>query len=394
MTPAGRPAFASADELYDVVARYAGFGNHHTGTPVDTTTTAWLTDVLRSLGASVHEDPFEFDRFVCTTELRADGQVVPALPVFYSAVGDWRTGAVAVVDVDVGVAGNPRGLDEALGRDPGAAALALALDGPDDLAVQCNRVPAMAATPGRPAVVIPGNWAERVAGAAVELAFSARLEPGRSANVVASLGDTDAPAVNVTTPLTGWTPAGGERGTGLAVALAMAADLAVDHHVTFSACSGHEIDHIGLKHYLAGCDVADQPTIHLGASVAAVEPESRGPAGLGDQRMALTSATGEVRDEIGRRASAANWTLSRADPWPGEGGTWLEAGASVLSFLGRSNLFHTTADTATATTPQAMALAADVAIETARLFLGTPVTHLQQPGETAPGRRSAAARSR
>ncbi len=370
VTRADRPAFTTADELYEVVARYAGFGNHHTGTPVDTSTAAWLTDILRSLGASVRDDPFEFDRFVCTTELRSDGQVVPALPVFYSAVGDWRTEDVSVVEVDVGVAGNPRGLDEALGRDPGAAALALALHGPDDLVVQCNRVPVMSAIRGRPAVVIPGNWAERVAGAAIELAFSARLEPGRSANVIASLGDAAAPAVNVTTPLTGWTPAGGERGTGLAVALAMAADLAVDHHVTFSACSGHEIDHIGLKHYLASYDGVDRPTIHLGASVAAVEPESQGPAGLGDRRMALTTATGEVRDEIGRRVSAANWTLREANPWPGEGGTWLEAGASVLSFLGGSNLFHTTADTAAATTPRALALAADVAIETARLFLG------------------------
>ena len=91
----------SADELYEIVATYAGFGNHHTGTPVDAQTTAWLKDVLLSLGASVHEDWFEFDRFVCTAELRVGDQVVPALPVFYSAHGDWRTKDLSVVEANV-----------------------------------------------------------------------------------------------------------------------------------------------------------------------------------------------------------------------------------------------------------------------------------------------------
>lgn len=363
----------SADELYDIVATYAGFGNHHTGTPADAQTTAWLIDLLRGLGASAHEDPFEFDRFVCNVELRAAGQVVPALGVFYSAVGDWQTTDLAVVDVDVSIVGNPRGLDPYLDAAPETEALVLAINGLDDHPVQCNRVPQMRAAQGRPAVIIPGNWAERVRGADTELAFSAALEPGHSANVIASFGSSDAPTINITTPLTGWTPAAGERGTGLAVALAMAVDLAVDHHVTLSVCSGHEIDHIGLNHYLAGRDVVGWPVVHLGASVAAVEPESTGPAGLGDQRMVLTTAEGELRDEIGSRVAAANWRLRLADPWPGEGGNWFEAGASVLSFLGGSSLFHTTADTAAATTPQAMALAAEVAIDAARLFLAVQV---------------------
>ena len=370
MTTTMTPTRFSADELYDIVAAYASFGDHHTGTPADAQTTAWLTDVLGDLGASVREDWFDFDRFVCTAMLRTAQGVVPSLPVFYSAEGSWQTNDLSVVDLDAGIVGNPRGLDPHLGADPDAAALVMAIRGIDDHPLQCNRVPRMPATPGRPAVIIPGNWAERVRGADAELTFTARAEPGRSANVIATLGAADAPAINITTPLTGWTPAAGERGTGLAVALAMAADLAADHHVTLSVCSGHEIDHIGLKHYLASRDVTGWPVIHLGASVAAIEPDSTGPARLGNQRMTLTTASGALRDEIGRRVLAANWRLTEASPWPGEGGTWFEAGASVLSFLGGSSLFHTTADTAAAaTTPQAMALAADVAIDAARLFL-------------------------
>lgn len=364
-----RPPAFDADGLYEIVRTYVGFGNHHTGTSADDRTTAWLIDLLERMGASVTEDRFRFDRFAGTAELRAGGEIVPSLPVFYSAAGTWRTSDLAIVDVDVTVAGNPRGLEPHLSAEPDAEALVLALDGPDDLVVQCNRVPTMPATGGRPAVIVPGNWANRLRRSDMELAFDAKVEQGASANVIAALGAPDAPAINLTTPLTGWTPAGGERGTGLAAALAMAADLSVDHRVTLSVCSGHEIDHIGLKHYLAGLDVVGEPVVHLGASVAATEPDSTGPARLGDRRMVLTTASGELREEIGRRVPAANWQLRAADPWPGEGGTWFEAGASVLSFLGGASLFHTTADTEAATSPEALALAAAVAIDAARLFL-------------------------
>ncbi len=356
----------SADELYDVVAAYSGFGNHHTGTAVDRRTTAWLSDLLVGLGAGVHEERFAFDRYICHAELRAGGQVVPSLPIFYSAVGEWQTQDCVVVDVDEAVVGNPLALDTYLNTNGEAAALILAIGGPDDLPVQCNRVPVV--TGDRPAVVIPRNWAARV-GLSAELTFSGTLEPGHSANVVAMFGPAGAPAVNITTPLTGWTPAAGERGTGLAVALAMAADLSTDHRVTFSACSGHEIDHIGLRHHLASRTVTDEPVIHLGASVGSIDQGSNGPAELGDRRVALTTVTGELRDEIGRLVPAANWRLIDVSPWPGEGGTWFAAGASVLSFLGGSSLFHTEADTLDATTPEAMALAAEVAIDAARLFL-------------------------
>ena len=369
----------TADRLIEIVATYAGFGDHHSGTPADRATTAWLMQELVGLGASVREEPFVFDRFVCTAELRADDRVVPTLPVFYSAVGDWRTTDLTVIEVDAGIVGNPHGLDPHLDPDldpaagpaaaPDGAALALAVDGPDDLPVQCNRVPAMATAPGRPAVIVPGNWAERLRAAETDLTFSASLQPGASANVIATLGVATAPPVSVTTPLTGWTPAGGERGTGLAVALAMTADLATDHHVTFSACSGHELDHLGLRHHLADRDTNGGLVVHLGASVGAVDPDSNGPAGLGHRRMVLTTATGPARRDIGARAADANWRLVDPDPWPGEGGTWLEAGASVLSFVGGSTVFHTAADTAEATTPEALALAAEVAIDAARLFL-------------------------
>lgn len=358
------------DELFDVVATYAGFGVHHSGTEAERHTTAWLVDKLLAIGADVRTDSHRFDRWVGAAELTLSGDgaptTVPTLPLFYSAIGDFETTGLDIVDVDFAVAGNPRELNPLILDRAPRDAVVISIDGPDDDPIQCNRMPSEPL--GRPAVVIAGNWRERVA-AGARLRFSARTEPAETSNVVATLGPTDAPPVTLATPLTGWTPAAGERGTGLAVALAMAADLATDHRVTFTGCGGHELDHIGLRGHLATIDDHDQPVIHLGASVGAVEQVDGQPE-LARTRMVLTTTEGPTRDVIAHRAADANWTLRDLDAWPGEGGTWREAGASVLSFLGSFSLFHAMGDTAErATTPDAMELAANVAIATTRLFL-------------------------
>ena len=244
-----------------------------------------------------------------------------------------------------------------------------AVDGPDDLPVQCNRFPTkLLSVPG---VIVPGNWFERLRNAQLRLRFDGSIEPATSANVLATFGHADLPAIAVTTPLTGWTPAAGERGTGLAAALAIAVELSTGYSVHFSACSGHEIDHIGLRHHLSQRDVRGTPAVHFGASVGAVEPGVSGALELTSTRMSLTTAMGPCRSDIAGLAAGANWILRDVDPpWPGEGGTWQEAGAAVLSFLGSSPLFHTAHDTPErATTPEALHLATTVALNAARRFL-------------------------
>jgi hypothetical protein len=354
--------------LYSIVEQYAAFGNHHTGTEADRATTDWLVDLLQNMGGTVQRDAYSFDRFVPEATLTVDGQAVPCLPLFYSATGEFETSDLETVQVDYGVVGNARNFDSALPPGPSATPLVIAIDGPDDLPVQCNRVPE--GLLGRPAVVIPGNWHDRVH-AGAHLRFSARMERGESANVIATFGDPSHLEVMITTPLTGWTPAAGERATGLAVALAMTAALATGNRVIFSACSGHEIDHVGLRHYLSTRDLDGRMAIHLGASVAATEATADGPPVLGDRRMTLTTATGDTRTAIAERVTDGNWMMPDLDPpWPGEGGTWQEAGAQVLSFLGMASLFHTTDDVPDkATTPEALKLAADTAIDTTQIFL-------------------------
>ena len=199
------------------------------------------------------------------------------------------------------------------------------------------------------------------------MTIDATIERGHSANLIALLGSDANPEVTVTTPLTGWTPCAGERGTGLAVALAIAGDLALDHRVRFVACSGHELDHDGLHQWLGSNPVRGEHVVHLGASVAAVAADGQ----LDPVRLVATTAQGDQRREIRRLAEAANWTMFEGDDWLGEGATWRGHGADVLSFLGSSRFFHTPADLpAAATSPSALALALECALKATRRFLG------------------------
>lgn len=351
------------NDLYDLVSSYSAFGNHHTGTDVDHQTTDWLSGVLRDMGATVRHEPYEFTRWIgATTMTLTDGTPVPHVPVFYSAAGSVSTTSLDVIEVDRSVASGATGLEVFLDGVTDDEAMVFALNGPDDLPVQCNRVPEL--RDGPPAVIIAGNWAQRVREGA-RLTFDAHTAPAQSANLHARMGQPSKPEVIVTTPLSGWTAAAGERGTGLAVALAMIEDLAADHDVVLVAATCHELDHYGLNNWLANRTIDEKRAIHLGSSVGATNS-----GGALARRLALTTATGDKRHAIGELVTAANWQLSDTRIWLGEGGNWRAAGAEVLSFLGSTALFHTTGDTPTAATnPAALGLASRTAIAAARRFL-------------------------
>ncbi|WP_423923017.1 hypothetical protein [Candidatus Poriferisodalis sp.] len=368
--PAGPVSLCRPDWLYKIVVDYAGFGAHLTGTDADRSTADWLTNLICEIGGTATFEPFAFDRFDVRAKLVTNGRAVPSVPLYYSATGSFDTDDVQVVRFGAGVAGSASAFEERL-RSLDSRAVVIAVDGPDELPVQCNRFPTKML--GVPGVIVPGNWFDRLGKAQLRLRFDASIEPATSANVLATFGSADSPVIAVTTPLTGWTPAAGERGTGLAAALAVAVELSSEYSVHFSACSGHEIDHIGLRHHLAQRDVRSVPVIHFGASIGAgaVEPGVSGALELASTRMALTTATGPCRADIAELTTGANWTLRDVEPpWPGEGGTWQEAGAPVLSFLGPFTLFHTAHDTPErATTLEALHLATTVALAAARRFL-------------------------
>ena len=102
-----------------------------------------------------------------------------------------------------------------------------------------------------------------------------------------------------------------------------------------------------------------------GGNRADLLPVALGDGDVADEALPVRVERGARR--VGRQLGPH---LVAAARLAGEGGTWLEAGAQVLSFLGGASLFHTTDDIAAkATTPAAVELAATVAFDATRIFL-------------------------
>ena len=86
--------------------------------------------------------------------------------------------------------------------------------------------------------------------------------------------------------------------------------------------------------------------------------------------MVLADASHPALGALRERVESAKWTLLTPEAWPGEGGTWREAGADVLSFVGIFSLFHTAADVPSRSVDADLTeVAASTAIDAARLFL-------------------------
>jgi hypothetical protein len=201
------------------------------------------------------------------------------------------------------------------------------------------------------------------------LTVEAQLVPGLCEASRAELGA--GPPVTVTTPLSGWFGCASERGSGAAIALDLVGRLSHSHTVTVLACSGHELDHLGLHAWLddaaARGRVPPGPVIHLGASIASAD------GGVLEPRFVLqdSESSPEWIAELARAVSSANYHVATpADPWPGEGSNWRRQTPDVLSFTGTGRWFHTAGDTPErATTPAALGLARDAVWDATETFL-------------------------
>jgi hypothetical protein len=178
--------------------------------------------------------------------------------------------------------------------------------------------------------------------------------------------------VLVTTPLSGWFGCAGERGTGIAVALALVEALARRTAVTMVATTGHELEFEGLRRYLAPGPPDASVVVHLGAGLAAgdVWGDHDEPV-LGPVRLAMTSAVLTVTPALGDALAAAALPLVDLPRWPTEGQVWRDLGFPVLSLVGAFERFHTPEDVPSAvTSPALLARVASGVVEAVTGLLG------------------------
>jgi hypothetical protein len=236
--------------------------------------------------------------------------------------------------------------------------------------VALNRAPVLGN--GFPAVLVPGSALPMLRQADVHLELDARLEPSESATVVGHLGPDDAaPPVVLTTPLSGWFRCAGERGTGIAIALQLAKDLAERWPVLVVGTTGHELHYLGLRHFLAAHELHPSAVIHLGASLATTTLGSESGSMFASLRQGLTTAREGIAKRLEGVLAPARFPV-RSNParWLGEGEEWVRLGTPLLSLASTFPLFHTPQDLPEdATSPELLEVTHTAVNRAAQLFL-------------------------
>jgi len=161
----------------------------------------------------------------------------------------------------------------------------------------------------------------------------------------------------VATPLSGWFRCAGERGTGIAIALQLARELAARWPVTVVGTTGHELH--------------PSAVIFLGASLATTTLGPESGSTFASSRQGLTTAGEGIAKRLEGVLAPARFPI-RSNPaqWLGEGEEWVRLGTPLLSLTSRFPLFHTPQDLPEhSTSPEQLEVTHTAVNRAAQLFL-------------------------
>lgn len=344
--------------LYEIVQQYASVGDHRTGTEADRATLAWFSAELQRRGAEVQRMPFRFNRYDGASEVTIAGSKVASLPLYYQGLGDLTdehpyVATIPVIDNDKETPALADVLAQA--RVAGARSVVIATQGPLGELQTPDRVPV--AGDGMPVVLVPGRVADALQKGPVQLAFSGRIVAGASDNIVASFGRPSGAPIVIDTPLTGWFSCAAERGTGIAIALALAEHIAPRHPVVVIGTPGHELlPHLGLTTYLQQNHIEPGLVVHLGANVALGRKDESGHWTFVDTRAVGVRSDADTYARMRPALATLGLTPYFNPPrFLGEAALWANAVKSpMLSIAGVGPQFHSPADTPENTTSPAL----------------------------------------
>jgi hypothetical protein len=373
----------TGDRLFDIVSGYAGVAEHHrSGTPEGQATIDWFADQLRALGAGVQVQEYDFQRFDARWEVRIDGETVPSIPYFYAGLGKVKTARPFTASLAVRPPAEMVGVYEDLERQAEAAGAIATVTA---TLSECGELFAHNSAirePGpMPHLGVAGRFAERLPEARVEVDFEAKVVPGRSANVVGELGDGDpAQAILLTTSISGWFRCAGERGSGIALMLELASELAKERRVRIVATSNHEHSHDGLHACLARPLPPMCAILHFGGSSVTVVPGPGGPGVILNPRFRVAGWAGAGRSAALQEAYAPLDRMVRIPSdderrewqvWQGEAAEWAPLGLPLVTHSGRGPYTHTDHDLPElATSGEALAAVYECDLRAARLIAG------------------------
>lgn len=381
---AAGPAGATPDAAWfqAVLERYAGFGVKASGGKGDLGVGQWLEGELSALGYRCERQVFQTPYAeVRTATLSTGGRTAPVFPQaivrttgagglsgplrLSSAPGD-LAGAIALIDlpsrrwVSLAEPAIARGLADVFQR--GAAGAVLVTNGPTGEICGLNVHPGRPGFPKPVAILAPTDAQPFVAaaaqGAPATLIVDAETGQRPADNLIARLDRGAAKTLIVTTPRSGWFTCAAERGSGLAIWLALAGWLAKARpgvNLEFVATSGHEYVYLGGEEYLH--HKAPKPAdthlwVHIGASAAARDWHEIGPRLLplpsADSQRVFVASPDLI--DLARHSFKGVTGLEAVYPadkahTAGETENVIAAGyASVMGHYGGHRFFHTPGD--------------------------------------------------
>ncbi|MGE3960311.1 MAG: hypothetical protein AB7F65_01350 [Dehalococcoidia bacterium] len=354
------------------IRAYESFGIHRTGWDGDDRTSAWLRDLLGTVGVSAELERFKFPR----VEYRRarltwpDGSIdgTPMYDGGFTGFGGIEGELCEDTDPDpfgkIVVAMSALRSDRrwtapmALKHyqeleEQGVVGVVVPSGDPEGEVILRNAEHIK--TPfNLPVLQVAAKDARRLASALVMGGVEGTIEvdgerlQSNATNVIATVAGSDpslAPIV-VMTPKSGWFTCAAERGGGIAIWLALAEGVAAaapERTVHFVASSGHELHHQGLSHYLAarfGIVRDAAAWLHLGASIGARYPQGR----LGGSDPFLHELAANAVREAGVDMGAVE-VFEVGNPGGGEARNIAEGGGRYVTFLGGHRYFHSPQDT-------------------------------------------------
>ncbi len=364
-------------ELYDIVCRYAALGRHRTGSPADRQTAVWLAELLQRQGATVTNHRFDFPKFDCDVHGRGSARGVTLEPLYYSAVGSHTCTEAHIASISFDDDHSDGGTDHALEqvfqevKKVGAGAVIVATTGGNDDLCIINRRPSEA---GRiPVALAAGRDLGQLQSFEAGIHFEATIKTSWADTLVARFaGPTEeSHPLLITTPLSGWFSCAGERGTGIAIAIAVARAISAQTPVLLVMPSGHELGYYGARAFCAQFCEPVTSVLHLGSCIAdrgafSHKGAMHCTANLPQERFGPLS---KALQTVGVTPVRPNAPLT-PQSWMGESEVWAPRGLSMISIAGTSPYFHTPEDLPeTATSPELLQKMEACVLDAARALI-------------------------
>ena len=399
--------FLSGESLYRDVITYSQLGEHRTATEGEEITTAWITEQLRLAGLQTSFQTFPVRQFfVRETSLIAGDKVVTCFPWWYPCGTGQRPIKASLTPFEAG-SNRHRGSIVLAKSPPNHQSFATSRSDAGQIIADLAKTGALAVVvviktpsgelaaintpeqvdPWQIPVVLVGSEDEAMLTAAadqnreVSLLVDGRDEPQAKTSNVFGRHNRDGNTIVVSTPRSGWFHCGGERGPGVALALALARWVgrrqpSVSYWFDFN--SGHEFNNLGTRKFLG--EMAPPPGqvrcwLHLGANIATWDWTE---SATGLQRQAepgkyiIRCGSKDILSLVAEAFAGMPGVKPDLGPGVGELIPVLETGYQGFGvYGGRYRFFHTPTDGPQGTAPELLepvALALTRALESIEAF--------------------------